>query len=90
MVLRRSGDRCDPKYAFTWAFVLGGFSNAFFQSTFAAPYTAIMFWTLLAVLAVMNQNIVVASEAKISSTGADEDTVSEGINLAGVGKPVPT
>jgi hypothetical protein len=90
MVLRRTRKRCDPKYAFAWAFVLGGFSNAFFQSTFEAPYTAIMFWTLLAVLAVMNQNIVVASEAKISSTGADEDTVSEGINLAGVGKPVPT
>ena len=54
-VLRKYGSRSDPRYAFTWAFILAGFVNAFFQSTFEAPYTAVMFWTLLAILCVMNQ-----------------------------------
>jgi hypothetical protein len=53
-VMRRYGSQCDPKYAFTWAFVMAGFVNGFFQSTFEAPYTAVMFWTLLALLCVMN------------------------------------
>ncbi|MCP4849848.1 MAG: hypothetical protein GY899_18065 [Verrucomicrobiaceae bacterium] len=54
-VLRRYGSQSNPRYAFTWAFILAGFVNAFFQSTFEAPYTAVMFWTILALLCVMNQ-----------------------------------
>ena len=54
-IMRREGKKCDPRLAYVWAFILAGFVNAFFQSTFEAPYTAVMFWTLLALLCVMNQ-----------------------------------
>jgi hypothetical protein len=54
-ILRKYGSQSNPRYAFTWAFILAGFVNAFFQSTFEAPYTAVMFWTFLALLCVMNQ-----------------------------------
>lgn len=54
-IMRRHKSKCDARYAYVWAFVLAGFVNAFFQSTFEAPYTAVMFWTLLALLCVMNQ-----------------------------------
>ena len=41
-----------PGHAFAWGFVLAGFINAFFQSTFEAPYAAIAFWSMLAVFCV--------------------------------------
>ena len=53
--IRRKGRDIDPGLGFAWAFVLAGFTNAFFQSTFEAPYSAVMFWTLLAVLVALNQ-----------------------------------
>ena len=90
MVLRRKRERCDPKYAFAWAFVLGGFSNAFFQSTFEAPYTAIMFWTLLAVLAVMNNDILKEAEVVASGRESEQDKAKGDIDPAGAGRPVFT
>ena len=55
-------DEHSPGHAFVWAFVLGGFTNAFFQSTFEAPYAAIVFWSMLAVLCVSNRQSVVEEE----------------------------
>ncbi|MED6299129.1 MAG: hypothetical protein VX860_03480, partial [Verrucomicrobiota bacterium] len=40
--------------------------NAFFQSTFEAPYAAVAFWSMLAVLCVMNRQVV-------DPTDEDED-----------------
>ena len=60
--LRASADEHSPGHAFVWAFVLGGFTNAFFQSTFEAPYAAIVFWSMLAVLCVSNRQSVVEEE----------------------------
>ena len=90
MVLRRTRERCDPKYAFAWAFVLGGFSNAFFQSTFEAPSTAIMFWTLLAVLAVMNKDSLEKAEVVALGRGSAQDKAKGNINPADSGRPVFT
>lgn len=89
-ILRRHASQCDPRYAFTWAFVLAGFVNAFFQSTFEAPYTAVMFWTLLAVLAVMNQNSL--EEAKLAASRADSDGGRgiDDLTLKGIGRSIPT
>ena len=55
MRLRATVGENDPRLAFVWAFVLAGFINAFFQSTFEAPYAAVAFWSMLAVLCVMNR-----------------------------------
>jgi hypothetical protein len=88
--LRRRGSQCDPRYAFTWAFVLAGFVNAFFQSTFEAPYTAVMFWTLLAVLAVMNETNSQETEGTTSGTGSDGGRGEDDLTLKGLGRSVPT
>ena len=60
--LRDPEDEHIPGHAFSWAFVLAGFTNAFFQSTFEAPYAAIAFWSMLAVLCVSNRQSVVEEE----------------------------
>ena len=60
--LRDPEDEHIPGHAFSWAFVLAGFTNAFFQSTFEAPYAAIAFWSMLAVLCVSNRQLVVEEE----------------------------
>ncbi|MFL2478568.1 MAG: hypothetical protein ACJ0K4_03360 [Verrucomicrobiales bacterium] len=45
----------------------------FFQSTFEAPYAAVAFWSMLAVLCVMNRQVA-------DSIDEDED-VEEGIGV---------
>ena len=73
MRLRASVGENDPGLAFVWAFVMAGFINAFFQSTFEAPYAAVAFWSMLAVLCVMNRQVA-------DSIDEDED-VEEGIGV---------
>ena len=89
-IMRRQGSQCDPRYAFTWAFVLAGFVNAFFQSTFEAPYTAVMFWTLLAVLAVMNKNSQENSNEPASGMAFREGKGLDDRALERVNHPVPS
>ncbi len=89
-IMRRHGSQCDPRYAFTWAFVLAGFVNAFFQSTFEAPYTAIMFWTLLAVLAVMNKSILEQSDESASGVTLEEGQDLDDSALDRLNRPVPS
>ena len=89
-IMRRQGNQCDPRYAFTWAFVLAGFVNAFFQSTFEAPYTAVMFWTLLAVLAVMNKNSQENSNEAASGMDFGEGQGLDDRALERVNRPVPS
>ena len=81
-VMRRYGSQCDARYAFTWAFVMAGFVNAFFQSTFEAPYTAVMFWTLLALLCVMN-NIESEKFAGGENSELEPSDVTGELQLAG-------
>ncbi|MAS91226.1 MAG: hypothetical protein CMO56_04960, partial [Verrucomicrobiales bacterium] len=65
--------------AFAWAFVLAGFTNAFFQSTFEAPYAAIAFWSMLAVLCVMNrQELSEEEEMSADLVEADNEFIDEG------------
>ena len=89
-IMRRHGSQCDPRYAFTWAFVLAGFVNAFFQSTFEAPYTAVMFWTLLAVLAVMNKSILEQSDESASGVTLEEGQDLDDSALDRLNRPVPS
>jgi hypothetical protein len=89
-IMRRQGNQCDPRHAFTWAFVLAGFVNAFFQSTFEAPYTAVMFWTLLAVLAVMNKNSQENSNESASGMAFREGKGLDDRALERVNHPVPS
>ncbi len=85
-ILRHTGRQYDSRYAFTWTFVLAGFVNGFFQSTFEAPYTAIMFWTLLAVLAVMNQEFIAEMRFKDKALEAEGDQ-QENADIAAIGTP---
>ena len=71
MRLRVSVGENDPGLAFVWAFVLAGFINAFFQSTFEAPYAAVAFWSMLAVLCVMNR--------QVEDPNDEDEDVQEGI-----------
>ena len=73
MRLRASVGENDPGLAFVWAFVLAGFINAFFQSTFEAPYAAVAFWSMLAVLCVMNRQVE-------DPTDEDEDVQTIPVN----------
>ena len=61
------------------AFVLAGFTNAFFQSTFEAPYAAIAFWSMLAVLCVMNrQEQSEEEEMNADVVETDNEFINEG------------
>ena len=77
--LRASGGEHNPGLAFAWAFVLAGFTNAFFQSTFEAPYAAIAFWSMLAVLCVMNrQEQSEEEEMNADVVETDNEFINEG------------
>jgi len=76
--LRASSDEHSPGLAFVWAFVLGGFTNAFFQSTFEAPYAAIAFWSMLAVLCVMNRQTDEETDEEEDLVEIADDILSDG------------
>ncbi|MFL2483494.1 MAG: O-antigen ligase family protein [Verrucomicrobiales bacterium] len=81
--LRASSDEHSPGLAFAWAFVLAGFANAFFQSTFEAPYAAIAFWSMLAVLCVMNRQTDEVTEEEEEFIESEDGILSDGKYVMG-------